>query len=102
MAHPVSPPFVDTAFGGHPFTGAVGVSDVGCSTILRAADGTPEICIATRRVTAYRALKEVHVVGGDMGTSYRTAPTPQLHPATAAADSRLPPFSWTTTAATLP
>jgi hypothetical protein len=101
-AHPASPPFVDTSLGGHLFTGALGVANVGCATIFRGPDGTPELCLATRRVTPYRALREVQVTGGGMSASYRTAPTPQLRPAPAAADLTLPAFVWTTAATTLP
>jgi hypothetical protein len=102
-SHPASPPFVDTSLGGHPFTGAVGVADVGCSSIFRDPDGTPVTCLATRRVTPYRALKEVHVdIGGVTITAYRTAPTAQLHAIPAAGELTIQGFSWTTAAVTLP
>jgi hypothetical protein len=111
LAHPASPPFVDTSLGGHHFSGQLGVPSVGCTKILY-DDLDPELpvtCTKTVRVTPYRALQEVHVdFSGLSGsteftrTSYSTAPMLQLQPTPAAGDLFIQGFSWTTTAATLP
>jgi hypothetical protein len=104
LAHPASPPFVDTSLGGHRFSGQLGVSSVGCTKILY-DDLDPELpvtCIKTGRVTPYRALQEVHVkAGGPTVTRYRTAPTLQLQPIPATGELTLQGFSLNTTAGTL-